>query len=115
MFGGGFANGGSPSMALIMSKNPVGINEVPTFNGSVNVYPNPTSDNINVSVKMDQLTSSVSYEIVDVTGKTIAISNKKNVLSDVYTYNTNKLSAGTYFVNITTESGKTQVKFVVAK
>lgn len=115
MFGGGFANGGSPSMALIMSKDPVAIHDVASFNGSVNVYPNPTSDNINVSVKMDKLASSVSYEIVDVTGKTIATSSKKNVLTDIYTYNTNKLSAGTYFVNITTESGKTQVKFVVAK
>ncbi len=52
---------------------------------------------------------------MDVTGKTVATSSRNNVKSDVFSYNTNKLSAGTYFVNIVTESGKTQVKFVVAK
>ena len=39
------------------------------------------------------------------------MSTKSNVKNDVYTYNTNKLSNGTYFVNIVTESGKTQLKF----
>lgn len=115
VYGGGFANGGSPSLALLMSNEPEGLNDVAAFDGEAKVYPNPTSDKINVSLSLNKLSGKVSYEIVDITGKTIVLASKSNIKSDVFTYNTNKLSNGTYFVNIVTESGKTQLKFVVAK
>lgn len=115
MYGGGFANGGSPSLALLMSKDPEGLNDIARFDGEAKVYPNPVADKVNVSLSLNKLSTKVSYEIVDITGNSIAMSTKSNVKNDVYTYNTNKLSNGTYFVNIVTESGKTQLKFVVAK
>lgn len=109
MYGGGFANGGSPSLALLMSKDPEGLNDIARFDGEAKVYPNPVADKVNVSLSLNKLSTKVSYEIVDITGKSIAMSTKSNVKNDVYTYNTNKLSNGTYFVNIVTESGKTQL------
>lgn len=115
VFGGGFANGGSPSIALLTSSDPEGLNDIAQLDGEAKVYPNPVSDKLNVELTLNKLSNKVSYEIVDITGKSIAISSKANVKSDVFTYNTSKLSNGTYFVNIVTESGKTQVKFVVAK
>ena len=115
MYGGGFANGGSPSIALHMSVDPVGIRDIVKFDGTAKVYPNPTSGNVNVSIALNNTSKEVSYEIVDITGKTITTTTKANVKNDIFTYNTNKLSNGTYFVNINTESGKTQLKFVVAK
>ncbi|MBP6624523.1 MAG: T9SS type A sorting domain-containing protein [Chitinophagaceae bacterium] len=115
MFGGGFANAGSPSIALVLSKDPESVKQFEAFNGEVKVYPNPTSDVVNIAVKLQKETTTMSYEIMDVTGKTISTSTRNNVKSDVFTYNTNKLSAGNYFVNIVTDLGKTQVKFVVAK
>lgn len=115
VYGGGFSNGGSPSLALIMSKDPEGLNDIAQLDGKATVYPNPVTDKVNVELTLNKLSGKVSYEIVDITGKSIAMVSKSNVKSDVFTYNTNKLSNGTYFVNIVTESGKTQVKFVVAK
>lgn len=115
MYGGGFSDAGSPSIALHMSALPVGMNDVTKFDGKATVYPNPTSDIVNVSVNMNNATKMIRYEIVDVTGKTVVSSAKSNVKSDVFTYNTSKLSNGTYFVNIKSDAGNTQLKFTVAK
>lgn len=117
MYGGGFSDAGSPSIALLMSKNqiPVGLNDATKFDGKVNLYPNPVSNVVNVSVNLNSDTKSISYEIIDITGKTIAKSTKSNVKSDIFTYNTSKLSNGTYFVKITSDAGTTELKFNVAK
>jgi len=115
MFSGGFANAGSPSLVLHMNTNLTESTNDISFNGNVNIYPNPTSDIVNISVQLNASSSKVTYTLVDITGKTVANSTKNNVISDVYTYNTNKLAAGTYFVNIKTDAGSKQVKFVVTK
>lgn len=116
MFGGGFANAGSPSIALLMNTNKAeSVNDFASINGQVSVYPNPTKSDINVALDLEKSSTTVVYEIMDITGKTIATQTKSNVTSDVFTYNTSKLSAGTYFVNITTDNGKSQSKFVVTK
>ncbi len=115
VYGGGFSNGGSPSLALFMSSEPEGLNDIAQLDGQAKVYPNPVTNQVNVELSLNKLATKVSYEVIDITGKTIASSSKANVKSDVFTYNTSKLPNGTYFVNIITESGKSQVKFVVAK
>nr|MBP6315425.1 T9SS type A sorting domain-containing protein [Chitinophagaceae bacterium] len=115
VFGGGFANTGSPSIALLMSKDPEGINDIAKFDGEAKVYPNPATDIINIALTLNKISNKVSYEIVDINGKSIAISSKSNIKSDNISFNTSKLSNGTYFVKIATESGKTQLKFTVSK
>ncbi|MBL7765895.1 MAG: T9SS type A sorting domain-containing protein [Chitinophagaceae bacterium] len=116
MYGGGFSNAGSPSIALHMGTNAAeSVEDINAFAGTVSVYPNPATDKVNVNLNLDKMSSKVTYTIVDVTGKTIATETKSNVTSDIFSYNTSKLSAGSYFVNIVTETGNTQVKFTVAK
>jgi hypothetical protein len=115
VFGGGFANTGSPSIALLMSKDPEGINDIAKFDGEAKVYPNPATDLIQIALTLNKISSKVSYEIVDINGRSIATSSKSNIKSDNISFNTSKLSNGTYFVKIATESGKTQLKFTVSK
>ncbi len=117
MYGGGFSDAGSPSIALLMSKNqiPVGLNETTKFDGKATVYPNPARDIVNVSVNLNNTSKNIAYEVIDITGKTIATSTKANVKSDIFTFNTSKLSNGTYFVKITSDAGTKQLKFNVAK
>jgi len=116
MYGGGFANAGSPSIALHMNTNKTeSVEDIANFAGSVNVYPNPTSSVVNVAVELDQMSASIQYEIMDVTGKVLDTHSVKNAQQNTFTYNTAKLSAGTYFVNVITENGRTQSKFVVTK
>jgi hypothetical protein len=115
VYGGGFASTGSPSIALLMSKEPEGINDIAKFDGEAKVYPNPATDLINIALTLNKLSSKVTYEIVDINGKSIAINTKSNIKTDNVSFNTSKLSNGTYFVKIVTESGKTQLKFTVAK
>lgn len=115
MYGGGFANAGSPSIALHMNTNKTESVEDIAFAGTVSVYPNPTNSWVNVQIALDQLSNSVTYEVMDVTGKVLETKTSKQVQNDIFRYNTSKLAAGTYFVNIITENGRTQSKFVVSK
>lgn len=115
MYGGGFSEAGSPSIALHMSKLPVGTNDIVKFDGNASVYPNPASTEVNVSLELNNLSKKVTYEIVDVTGKTISSYTKNNVTTDVYNFNTSKLANGSYFIKISTDNGNTQLKFIVAK
>lgn len=66
-------------MALLMSKDPEGLNDIARFDGEAKVYPNPVADKVNVSLSLNKLSTKVSYEIVDITGKSIAMSTKSNV------------------------------------
>jgi hypothetical protein len=118
MFGGGFANAGSPSIALITTLKPAigaGINDAIKAKDLVNVYPNPTSDIINIDLKLQAQANNLTIEIIDITGKVITSIARNNVTSSKCQYNTSKLSNGTYFVKVNTENGVTQTKFTVSK
>ncbi len=118
MFGGGFSDAGSPSIALITVKKPTiaeGINDVIAFDGSLNVYPNPTKDVISIDVKLNATSAKLTIDIIDVTGKVLSTTTKTNIGSTKFGFNTTSLANGTYFVRVNTDKGVTQTKFVVSK
>ncbi|MDF0719648.1 T9SS type A sorting domain-containing protein [Kaistella sp. PBT33-4] len=71
-------------------------------NGSISIYPNPTSDILNV--KADSKINAVS--VVDMSGRSI----KVNVDGDKVDVST--LPAGTYLINIETKDGISTEKFI---
>lgn len=75
----------------------------------MNVYPNPTSDVLNIDVTA---TSNVtlSIELVDVLGKVVKTTNANN---GVATFNVANVNAGIYFVNVS-ENGTTVATSTVA-
>jgi len=115
MFGGGFANAGSPSIALHMSKDldPFSVNDLADLDGSVNLYPNPASSEINVSLDLKDVSKEATYVIMDMTGKTLAYEVSKNVTTDVVSFNTSSYAAGTYLMTVHTDFGQKQMKFTV--
>ena len=113
MFGGGFANAGSPSIAVLLSSKTIDVNDVTAIHGNVKVYPNPTNNIVNVEVKLDNASSQVTYQLVDITGKVISSETHKNVQSEIYSQDISKLAVGSYFVKITTDEGSKQVKISV--
>lgn len=71
-------------------------------NQSVSLYPNPTSDILNL--KTDSKINNVS--VVDMTGRRV------NVKLDVNKVNVSGLPAGTYLINIETKEGISTEKFI---
>ena len=80
-----------------------------TFNASkFSTYPNPVSDNVTISNSDNILLTDVS--ITDINGRTVK-SLKVNNLSEVQ-MNVAELTAGVYFMNVTTDFGKAVKKFI---
>jgi hypothetical protein len=91
---------------------PLGIEDV-MLNGNFAMYPNPVVNELNIDVEMIKATKA-SITISNVVGQTVgtpideALRAGKNHLS----VSTAHLAPGVYFLNIKTESGNTQQKFV---
>lgn len=98
---------GAPSDNLV-----VGVDELNTFN-SLELFPNPTEDELNLRFSLDKK-EDVKFVITDLSGK-ISQQNyfKANEGSNLVMFNTNTLSAGMYFLTIGTGSLSKTVQFVV--
>lgn len=74
------------------------------FTENFNLYPNPTSDVLNISSKNGLEMKEI--KITDLSGRVV------RTLNNVSTINVSDLSAGTYLIDITTNEGKASSKFV---
>lgn len=98
---------GSPSDNLV-----IGVEELITFN-SLELYPNPTEDELNLSFILDKK-EDLKFIISDLSGKiTQQHSLKANEGSNMVMFDTNTLSAGMYFLTIGTASSSKTMQFVV--
>ena len=86
----------------------VSINEVANAFG-LNVYPNPASDVINVTLNKEV---AASITIIDVTGKVVKTSTINGTSTSI---NTTGLSNGVYYVNITDGTSVSTEKVVIKK
>jgi hypothetical protein len=92
---------------------PTGINgEKTAFANGVVLYPNPSSDLINISFN-SPVQSNVSFEIVDVLGKQVITENfTAQAGNNLHSVFVNKLKKGLYFVKIQNEKGQTIERFI---
>lgn len=81
----------------------------------INMYPNPATDYINVSVKLDETASQLTYSVIDAHGKLVSREYHNNVKEEVYSYNTTKLPSGNYYIIVSAGSKLTAKKFTVIK
>jgi hypothetical protein len=92
-----------------------GVNGTTAMFNNLSVYPNPASDVVNVSVEMPSVAKQITYSVIDNAGRLMSRESHENVLKEVYSFNTNKLAAGNYYVVITVDGRSSTRKFVVAK
>lgn len=74
------------------------------FTENFNLYPNPTSDVLNISSKNGLEMKEI--KITDLSGRIV------RTLNNATTINVSDLSAGTYLIDITTNEGKASSKFI---
>lgn len=74
------------------------------FTENFNLYPNPTSDVLNISSKNGLEMKEI--KITDLSGRIV------RTLNNASTINVSDLSAGTYLIDITTNEGKASSKFI---
>lgn len=79
-------------------------------------YPNPTSDMTTIKYALENA-STVSFEVMDVTGKVVASSFEGNKTEGLHTIelNTNNLKAGVYFYSVIVNGNRLTKKMTISK
>ena len=104
-----------PSLPFTVSTHVNSVNQTPTPFAKVNLYPNPTTDVINVNVALENQAAEVTYTIISNSGKFIHRDIHKNVQNEVYSYSTADLASGNYYVIVSSGSKLMSKKFTVLK
>jgi plastocyanin len=83
---------------------------------SFTIYPNPTKGNTNVAFTLAQ-SENVSLEIYDILGERVYSVNENKMMqgSHLITVDGTNLSAGIYFVKLTSDSGTITKRLVIEK
>lgn len=105
-----------PSLPVQMSLFKVGVNEVETaVDFDINLYPNPATDVLNVSLNLDKEAKEVYYTVMSITGARISSDRHVNVKNDTYTIPTAELPAGNYMLIMSIDGENAMKKFSVIK
>jgi hypothetical protein len=118
------ANSYDDFMTKVQWAGTTGENELLSEKQHFNVYPNPASDRLTVSVENESI---LYFEMIDKTGRQVLYSNTTNETSvhsnvtsvhacqSTYNINISGLHTGLYILNIYTKSNKLLSKKVVVK
>ncbi len=84
---------------------PLSISDVVnSFNGTVNIYPNPAVDFVTVELDLDKTAKQVSYELFDLTGRLISTVTHSNISTDNVQISVQDLSAGNYILKVNADN-----------
>lgn len=90
----------------------VGINDINAWSNNILIYPNPSSEQINVTFSNDN-NSRAKFVIFNMLGEEItSFDTGKNPRVISHTFNISKLSAGMYFIQVQTEQGVANKTFI---
>ncbi|TSJ39092.1 T9SS type A sorting domain-containing protein [Fluviicola chungangensis] len=90
-----------------------GLNNLSQIDDLVQVYPNPATTAVSVSLQMTEQ-SEVTISVTDIAGKEISSKNYGQMNgASVITINTNNTPAGVYFVNVKMNNAITQKKVII--
>lgn len=90
-----------------------GINNIDNYVSNINTYPNPTSDNINVELYAQKV-STIKLQLIDITGKLIKEINVGEVQGNYkHTINTTGISKGIYFLKVIANDAVETKKIII--
>lgn len=106
----------STSTALIINPIENSVGEINPEIGNFEVFPNPTSNQLNVETKLAKIYDSVDYTIVDNNGKIVStLTRNINGTVDNTILNVSELPAGQYFLHVKTTEGGISKAFTVQR
>ena len=100
--------------SMPLAQNTVGIAETVAKDYNLSVFPNPSSDNLNVKFSLKGI-SSVNMDIIDITGRKVADLISENGMNGEVnkTFNISSYAKGIYFVRLKINNESTLEKIVV--
>ena len=108
------AFGSSLSVGYYTHPVDVAVEEV-ELNGDVSVHPNPAVNDLWVNVDLNEMAETLLLTVYDSMGKLLSSRKIQNVQEDKIQYNTARLSAGSYYIQIRSENQIKTIPFVIVK
>lgn len=108
-------NGYVGALPVQLSLFKVDVKDVENKGFDISVYPNPVTDVLNLSLKLDKQAGEVHYAVLNSLGAAVMQETHRNVTNDIYTVSTAQLAAGTYYVVINVDGEIQAKKFTVIK
>jgi hypothetical protein len=102
-------NGFIPAISLRIAQT-LGTGTIKMNDAEVNVYPNPSTTDVNISVNLKERADRLTYSILSIDGKLIKTEIHKNVTSDQLTISTKNMEQGNYIVIVNADNKSTTVK-----
>ncbi len=104
-----------PAVAFTTSTHVSAVNNTKASFANVNVFPNPATDNISVSVSLDAPVNQLTYTVINNRGQFVSKEIHQNVQSEVYNFNTSNLPSGNYYIVVSSGTKATSKKFTVIR
>lgn len=102
-----------PVMRMTVTGTPTSTKDVQKLESKFGIFPNPTSDVLNVQLNLDNAVKTATVRLFDISGRMLQQWNYDNVQKERFEYKLNNLSSGTYFIQLITEEGAGTKKFIV--
>jgi len=110
-----------PSVALIITTTPDtshlhdGVAGISKPYADINLYPNPASDYIDVSISLPVQAKTVTYTILDGLGRFVGKQTHNNIQKETYKINTGNFASGNYFLVINVDDKGMTRKFTIVR
>ncbi len=94
---------------------PDGTNDLKLEDTQVTLFPNPTTEVVNLDLNLNEVSDIVNVQIIDVQGRIMQTASFNNIKDEVITLNVSDLAKGNYFIHVQTDEGFRTKNFVVIK
>lgn len=102
-----------PNVSLSTKMWPTAATTVKPNLNNLSVFPIPANEVVNVNLSLETMAKQVTYKILSTNGQIVSSEVHANVLNDNYSYNTNKLAPGVYYVIVIADQKSMFRKFTV--
>jgi sulfur carrier protein ThiS len=85
---------------IIINGKALSVNETVKDNLAMTVYPNPTQEQLTISLHQTDKGNNIALTVVDVNGNPVLKKQFKTSLSNSYSIDVNTLPIGTYFIEV---------------
>ena len=93
---------------------PVSVTQLSNEN-IVQVFPNPTSDELNINLELIENAEVLNVRIIDIAGKIHFQEQYNDIQATTLEYNLRNYTSGSYMVHLETADGIKTIPFVVQK
>jgi len=108
----------APSMPLITTTSTMstaGVQSIAQADLKINVFPNPTTDLLNVTVDLPCVAKSIFYDVISTVGVKVTSASHHNLQNDKFVLDTRNLAPGRYYVTVIADNSMVTREFNVLK